>query len=144
VTNIKGTSKADVIKAGAGNDTINGGLGSDTLTGGLGNDTFVFNTKLGATNIDRITDFTNGDKIALSGSVFSKLKGDKDLSDNFALNSATTDKEFLIYNTATEKLYYDADGSSTKAKPIEVAIIGLDLDADLNLLHTFTISFYSN
>jgi Ca2+-binding RTX toxin-like protein len=142
VTNIKGTSKADVIKAGAGNDTINGALGSDTLTGGLGNDTFVFNTKLGSTNIDTITDFTSGDKIALAGSIFSKLKGDKDLSDNFALNSATTDKDFLIYNTVTGKLYYDADGSGTKATQIEVAIIGLDsFEEDIN---TFTISFYSN
>jgi hypothetical protein len=140
VTSIKGTSKADVIKAGAGNDTINGGLGSDTLTGGLGNDTFVFNTKLGASNIDTITDFTSGDKIALAGSIFSKLKGDKDLSDNFAWDSATTDKQFLIYNIATKKLYYDADGSGTKATQIEVAIIGLDSLVDNN----FTISFYSN
>jgi len=139
VTNIKGTSKADVIKAGAGNDTINGGLGNDTLTGGPGNDTFVFNTKLGATNIDTITDFTSGDKIALAGSIFSKLEGDKDLSDNFALDLATTDKEFLIYNTATGKLYYDADGSGTKSKPIEVAIIGIDSHADLKAIDILII-----
>jgi Ca2+-binding RTX toxin-like protein len=131
VINIKGTSKADVIKAGAGNDTINGGLGSDTLTGGLGNDTFVFNTKLGPSNIDTITDFTSGDKIALAGSIFSKLKGDKDLSDNFALDSATTDKHFLIYKTDTGQLYYDVDGNATNSSAIEIAIIGIDSNSAL-------------
>jgi Ca2+-binding RTX toxin-like protein len=126
---ITGTSKADTIISGAGNDTINGGLGSDTLTGGLGNDTFVFNTKLGPANIDTITDFTSGDKISLSGSIFSKLKGDKDLFDNFYVQTivgiSTQDtNDYLFYDFESGRLYYDADGSGTKSKPIEVAIIG--------------------
>jgi Ca2+-binding RTX toxin-like protein len=124
-----GTDKLSNIEnviAGDYADTIVGSKVSNILTGGLGNDTFVFNIKPSATNIDTITDFTSGDKIALAGSVLSKLKGDKDLSDNFALDLATTVKEYLIYNTDTGKLYYDADGSGTKSKPIEVAIIGID------------------
>jgi Ca2+-binding RTX toxin-like protein len=126
---ITGTSKADTIIAGAGNDTVNGGLGSDTLTGGLGNDTFVFNTKLGPANIDTITDFTSGDKIALAGSIFSKLKGDKDLSDNLYVQtivgiSTQDNNDYLFYDFESGRLYYDADGSGTKSKPIEVAIIG--------------------
>ena len=131
VSNIKGTNTANIIVAGIGNDSINGGLGNDTLTGGLGNDTFVFNTKLGITNVDTITDFTSGDKITLAGSIFSKLKGDKDLSDNFALESATTIKQHLIYNPTTGKLYYDADGSAAKSSAIEIAIIGIDSHATL-------------
>ena len=113
----------------AGNyaDTITGSKVSNTLTGGYGNDTFIFNTKLNAqTNVDTITDFTSGDKIALAGSIFSKLKADKDLSDNFALNSSNTVKEYLSYNSSTGKLYYDADGNANKSQPIEVAIIGVD------------------
>jgi Ca2+-binding RTX toxin-like protein len=125
----KGNSLANLIIGSSGNDTINGLLGSDTLTGGLGNDTFVFNTKLGPANIDTITDFTSGDKIALAGSVFSKLKGDKDLSDNLYVQTivgiSTQDtNDYLFYDLESGRLYYDADGSGTKSKPIEVAIIG--------------------
>ncbi|HEY0311187.1 MAG TPA: tandem-95 repeat protein [Allosphingosinicella sp.] len=58
----------DTLIGGAGNDLIFGGLGSDTLTGGGGNDVFTFtdvSQSIGA-NVDRITDFTLGDKIDLS------------------------------------------------------------------------------
>ena len=120
-------SNIENVIAGNYADTITGSKVSNTLTGGYGNDTFIFNTKLNAqTNVDTITDFTSGDKIALAGSIFSKLKADKDLSDNFALNSSNTVKEYLIYNSSTGKLYYDADGNANKSQPIEVAIIGVD------------------
>ncbi|WP_145675644.1 nidogen-like domain-containing protein, partial [Azospirillum brasilense] len=54
----------DTLVGDAGNDTLVGGLGTDRLTGGAGNDTFVFT----ADDIagDRITDFTDGDRIDLS------------------------------------------------------------------------------
>jgi hypothetical protein len=89
----------------------------------------LFNTKLGPANIDTITDFTSGDKISLSGSIFSKLKGDKDLSDNLYVQtivgiSTQDNNDYLFYDFESGRLYYDADGSGTKSKPIEVAIIG--------------------
>ncbi len=132
-TNFVGTGNVNinVITGGSGNDTLNGAAGNDTIAGVTGNDTFVFNTKLGPANVDTLTDFASGDTIALAGSIFTKLKGDKDLSDNFVLESATTIKQYLIYNTTTGKLYYDADGSATKSIPIEVAIIGVNLHATL-------------
>jgi len=125
----KGNTLANVLIGSSGNDTIIGDLGADTLTGGIGNDTFVFNTKLGPANIDTITDFTSGDKIALSGSIFSKLKGDKDLSDNLYVQtivgiSTQDNNDYLFYDFESGRLYYDADGSGTKSKSIEVAIIG--------------------
>ncbi len=128
VSNINGTNGSNIIVAGIGNDTINGGLGNDTLTGGLGNDTFVFNTKLGPTNIDTISDFASGDKIALVGSIFSKLKGDKDLSDNLYVQTivgiSTQDaNDYLFYDFESGGLYYDADGSGAKAA-VQIAIIG--------------------
>ena len=121
------TSNNTMIGNNAAN-LVNGALGSDTLTGGLGNDTFVFNTKLGPTNIDTITDFTSGDKIALAGSIFSKLKGDKDLSDNLYVQTivgiSTQDtNDYLFYDLESGRLYYDADGSGVKAA-VQVAIIG--------------------
>ena len=77
----------DTLDGGDGNDSLNGGdgadqlygdLGNDTLTGGIGNDRFYFNTALNAsTNLDTITDFSNGgsntDKIYLSSSIFTGL-----------------------------------------------------------------------
>ncbi len=129
--NATGNTSNNTIIGSEAVNSINGGLGNDTLTGGDGNDTFVFNTKLGPANVDTLTDFASGDTIALAGSIFTKLKGDKDLSDNFSLESATTIKQYLIYNTTTGKLYYDADGSTAKSAPIEVAIIGVDLHVTL-------------
>jgi Ca2+-binding RTX toxin-like protein len=130
ISNIKGTNASNIIVAGIGNDTISGGLGNDTLTGGDGNDTFAFNSKLGSTNIDTITDFSAGiDKIALDDAIFTKLKGDKDLSDNLYIQSipgiSTQDtNDYLFYDFESGQLYYDADGSGTKSVAVMIAIIG--------------------
>jgi Ca2+-binding RTX toxin-like protein len=84
---IIGGAGLDTLDGGDGNDNLNGGdgadhlygdLGNDTLTGGLANDRFYFNTALNATtNLDTITDFSNGgantDKIYLSSSIFTGL-----------------------------------------------------------------------
>jgi Ca2+-binding RTX toxin-like protein len=126
----KGNAATNVIIGSSGNDTVNGGLGNDTLTGGTGNDTFVFNTKLGATNIDTITDFTSGaDKIALDDAIFTKLRGDKNLSDNLYIQSipgiSTQDtNDYLFYDFESGRLYYDADGSRAHSDPVVIVIIG--------------------
>ena len=61
---LTGGAGDDTLVGDAGNDTLVGGLGTDRLTGGTGSDTFVFT----ADDIagDRITDFTDGDRIDLS------------------------------------------------------------------------------
>lgn len=38
-------------------NVLSGDLGNDTMIGGAGNDTFLYNTALGASNIDQITSF---------------------------------------------------------------------------------------
>ena len=136
----KGNTAANKMIGSSGNDTINGALGNDTLTGGLGNDTFVFNTKLGPTNIDTITDFTSGDRIALAGSIFSKLKGDKDLSDNLYVQTIVgiptrddkPENDYLFYDLESGGLYYDFDGYGygygygygSGKDAVQIAIIG--------------------
>ena len=92
------------------NNTLNGGLGNDTLNGGQGNDTYVFNTALSSNNVDSIN-YSDSDRIALEDSIFIKLKGDTDLSDNIVNGSGALDgNDYLIYNPLTGALSYDSNG----------------------------------
>jgi autotransporter passenger strand-loop-strand repeat protein len=120
------------ITGGDGNDTLNGGLGNDTLTGGDGDDQFVFNTKTGQANIDTITDFTEGsDQIVLSHQIFKKLSSMVE-EYQLVIDTEPLDKnDYLIYDSTSGTLFYDADGSG-KGKAVEIAVIGssLDLTAD--------------
>ena len=93
------------------------------LTGGNGNDTFYFDTPLDAvTNVDTITDFNanTGDKIALDQTIFTLLTVASPLaSGNFMANLggiAGDANDYVLYDTATGNLYYDADGSGAGTK----------------------------
>jgi Ca2+-binding RTX toxin-like protein len=123
-----GDSGNDTLIGWAGKDTFYGGLGNDALDGGRyndSNDTFVFNSKLGPTNIDTLYDFVGGlDKLAIDDAIFTKLKNDRDLSDNFTINIATTAKHYLIYNNLTGALFYDADGNGKGAVVQFVTLTG--------------------
>ena len=92
---LNGGAGNDVLSGGAGNDTLIGGAGNDTLTGGAGNDAFVFNTALGSTNRDIISDFSNAsgnnDTIHLDNAVFTRLGGDGALNAAFFKVGAATD-----------------------------------------------------
>lgn len=119
---IIGNEGANVLAGGDGNDTLDGGLGKDTLTGGAGADRFVFSSKPGASNVDTITDFAVGvDKIALDARIFTKLQGAADFLANGVASDAPN--HFIVYDSATGKLSYDADGSG-KGKPVDIALIG--------------------
>jgi len=129
----------DTLDGGAGNDTLDGGWGNDTLYGGTGNDTltgdadadrFVFNTTPNATtNLDIVTDFTPGtDKLVFNNSVFAALTDPGALAEgNFrsgaGFATAADANDFLIYDTTTKALYYDADGSTTTIAPIQIATL---------------------
>jgi Ca2+-binding RTX toxin-like protein len=64
---LDGGAGNDTIYGGGGNDAIIGGIGNDTLSGGSGADIFKF-AETGASNVDSILDFSNGegDKIDIS------------------------------------------------------------------------------
>ncbi len=114
---LNGGAGNDYLQGDDGNDTLNSGAGNDTLYGGAGNDVFLFADALDAsTNIDRILDFTPGqDKVHLSLSVFCALGEEGPLGEGlFAANSTGTaldDNDYILYNTTTGALLYDADGS---------------------------------
>ena len=121
---IDGLESGDLLQGGAGNNTLHGtlsndiltgGLGNDTLTGGLGADQFIFNTTPNAaSNIDTLTDFAPGsDKLALDDLIYISLGANVDateLRSGAGLSTAADANDFLIYNSTTGALYYDADG----------------------------------
>ncbi|HEV2565942.1 MAG TPA: cadherin domain-containing protein [Microvirga sp.] len=128
-----GGAGADRLFGGKGKDVISGGLGSDTLTGGAGKDVFVFDTKPGAGNVDRITDFSvKDDTIHLARAVLKAAGPKGSLSKGaFWIGSeahATSDR--IIYDADNGKLFYDADGTGNK-EAVQIALLkkGLALTA---------------
>ncbi len=115
----------DWLRGGNGNDTLFGGMGNDHLSGGLGNDVifaglgtddrYLFDTPLGATNVDQINGFfANSDTIELLSTVFSKLAPGNVSPANFRANASGTAvdaNDYLVYNTTTGALSYDANGN---------------------------------
>lgn len=113
-----GDTGSDRMNGGSGDDILRGGAGADTLTGGLGADTFVFQTAVGGTEVDHITDFAVEDRIALFNSVFTGIAHgtleDAALEVNesgVAINGSTR----IVYESDTGRLLYDADGSGDTA-----------------------------
>jgi Ca2+-binding RTX toxin-like protein len=71
---VRGGRDNDLLIGGDGNDILVGDIGSDTLTGGSGSDTFILiaNSEAGKRDpnlADRITDFAQGDRIAIAGNI---------------------------------------------------------------------------
>ncbi len=107
----------DRMVGGAENDTIYGQLGADIINGGPGDDVFVFNTALGAGQVDQIYDFGNGDDtIYLDNSIFTSLTSTGTLAASaFTTGKAAKDADDrIIYNKATGELWYDADGTGAQ------------------------------
>ncbi|SFK92215.1 calcium-binding protein [Methylorubrum salsuginis] len=125
--NLTGNEFANAIRGNDGNNVLDGSSGSDILTGRAGLDAFVFSTKLGAGNVDRITDFAPvDDTIRLSEDIFTALGAGplraaafKDLSVAGAKVDAS---DRILYDRDTGALSYDADGSGT-AKAIKFAVL---------------------
>lgn len=120
---INGLGGNDVLNGGAGSDVLNGGLGADTLTGGTGNDLFVFNTALGNTNRDVITDFGNSngnnDTFQLDNAIglFTRLQDGNLNASAFQVGRvATTAAQRIVYDNTNGNLFYDADGNASGAQ----------------------------
>lgn len=137
---LKGGTGDDKLDGGAGkdklygedgNDRLYGGLDKDFLHGGAGKDTFVFDTKLGSTNIDTIDDFSvKDDTIWLDDDIFTKVGKVGDLASGafYVGTKAHDSSDRIVYDNKSGKLWYDADGHGTGA-----AIQFAQLDPGLKL-----------
>ncbi|MEH7829192.1 calcium-binding protein [Gemmobacter denitrificans] len=119
--NLMGYDGNDLLTGGGGDDRLSGGAGTDRLVGGVGTDRFVFDTALGASNVDTIEFFRpDVDQIRLENDIFKGLTAGRALADDrFAANTtgnATDASDRIIYETDTGKVFYDADGSGSGAK----------------------------
>jgi serralysin len=112
----------DTLSGGNGNDLLDCGTGNDKLTGGTGLDIFRFSSALSATtNVDTLTDFNAVDDILqLENAVFTKFTAPGGLSaSNFRASStgnAADSNDYVLYETDTGQLFYDADGSGAGVK----------------------------
>lgn len=129
-----GTTKAD---------TFIGNGGNDTLTGNAGNDTFVFgkvhqqvvtgsstsvqtytDTAFNLTGVDTITDFTRGsDKLELHLDQYAKLVGFGSANLKVGAGAVAGDSnDYLIFDTTSKLLKYDADGNGAGAA-VNIAVL---------------------
>ncbi|WP_438749570.1 calcium-binding protein [Pararhizobium sp. O133] len=131
---LAGNEFGQQIIGNAGHNRLEGRGGSDTLRGFAGDDTFVFNTTPGAGNVDTIIDFNPADdRFLLSDAIFTVLAPGTLASSAFRANTsglAGDADDRIIYDTATGKLFYDADGSDGMAG-IALAVVA----AGLGLTH---------
>lgn len=123
---LTGNEFDNTLVGSTGNDTLNGGLGADLLDGGLGNDAlrgssgsdlFAFNTTLGASNVDTISDFNVvADTIQLENAVFTGLATGLLFAAAFFKGNAAHDADDrIIYNAADGALSFDKDGTGAAA-----------------------------
>jgi Ca2+-binding RTX toxin-like protein len=126
-TSIIGTANADHISGGDGKDRLDGDLGRDTLVGGRGQDRlnggrdkdiFIFDEKLGRSNVDVILDFSvRDDTIYLDNAFFKLGKGSPSKPMKLKAKafhsgqSATQMDDRILYDKKSGNLYYDADGT---------------------------------
>jgi Ca2+-binding RTX toxin-like protein len=124
-----GTTQDDVFVSNSGNDVLTGGAGADTFVFGkvheqvvTGDDdevqTYV-DTAFELSGIDFITDFMSGlDKIALNTDMFSSLTVGGFSAGNLVVGSGATAgdvDDYILFDTSTFALSYDADGSGAGA-----------------------------
>jgi Ca2+-binding RTX toxin-like protein len=125
--NLAGNSLNNLIIGNDGANTMSGLGGYDTLSGGAGKDVFAL-TSLGNKDLVFITDFSvlEGDKIALSRSVFNGFSGNKISSKDFLVSKGSPSAslfQHLIFDEDNSTLYFNPDGPG-KSAAIEIAIVG--------------------
>ncbi len=116
----------DVLSGGDGDDLLWGGSGADALTGGAGVDTFRIDRPAGTNDVDRLFDFVAGtDRISLDAAAYAGIgaAGALDAAVFVAGTAAADADDRIVYDAATGRLYFDADGNGVTA---QILIASLD------------------
>ncbi|NBJ13032.1 calcium-binding protein [Microvirga arsenatis] len=133
---LKGGASADRLYGGTGHDILFGGNGQDHLHGGSGKDAFAFTSTASRANVDRIADFNvRDDLIYLDNRIFTKLgkKGSETFpaglsAQFFTVGEKAKDRnDYVIHDRKNGLLLYDADGSGTGHKAVEIATLSKNL-----------------
>ncbi|MWB77482.1 hypothetical protein GLS40_05545 [Pseudooceanicola sp. 216_PA32_1] len=107
---LEGGADADDLRGGAGDDDLIGGVGADILFGGGGADNFIFDVLDGVA--DTVGDFVLGtDMVGLDSSVMTSLTPGALPAGQFATGSAADANDFIIYQVASGRLFYDDNGN---------------------------------
>jgi len=111
--NLTGNGFAQAIYGNNGANILDGSGGHDSLIGNGGADIFAFTSALGSGNLDRIVDFAPGvDEIRLENAIFTGLAAGALAPGAFHAGSAAQDADDrIVYDQATGRLFFDADGN---------------------------------
>jgi Ca2+-binding RTX toxin-like protein len=110
---VYGGAGDDFLDGGAGRDLVSGGLGEDTIIATTGVDRFVFDTRLGPTEVDFINGYTPAeDVILLDNDIFRALGAPGDLRNaQFHLGLSGVGAQVrILYDSATGLVFYDPTG----------------------------------
>jgi Ca2+-binding RTX toxin-like protein len=143
---LTGSAMDNLLVGGNGNDTLNGGLGNDELFGGTEASTFdqfVFNTALGATNVDQVNGFdVRRDTIVLENAIFTALGAATGAlqASQFAQAGSESGTTRIIYETSgvdvggftSGNLYYDSDGIGSAARILFATVTDIPVIDALN------------
>jgi predicted extracellular nuclease len=123
---LTGNELGNEILGNAGANVLNGGAGGDFLFGLGGADTFAFTTALGGGNVDHVGDFLAlDDTVALDHNVFTGLGVGALGANAFALGTAAGDADDrIIYDQASGRLWFDADGNGAGAQVLFAVLDG--------------------
>ncbi|WP_394889480.1 hypothetical protein ACG873_30010 [Mesorhizobium sp. AaZ16] len=111
-----GNGLNNIIVGNNGNNAFSAREGNDTITGNGGNDIFVFNTALGATNVDTITDYNvAADTFHLDNAIFTALGLGVLAAGAFRINvtgAAQDADDRIIYESDSGRAWYDSNGNA--------------------------------